>query len=203
METDSLHVFLRTRRSIRHFKPDPVPHDCIQRILETAMYAPSAHNLQPWRFAVITSQEVKGRLAEALSAKFRQDMVVNGVPEADIQVRVERTTRRAGQAPVIIVLCRDTRQVRPQPTLRQQKDEEALMSTQSVALAGLQLLLAAHAERLGGTWICWPLFAPEETRRALGLALDWEPQGMIFLGYPDETPEIPEKNSLKEIARFI
>ena len=38
------------------------------------------------------------------------------------------------------------------------------MGTQSVALAGLQLLLAAHAEGLGGTWICWPLFAPDETR---------------------------------------
>jgi F420 biosynthesis protein FbiB-like protein len=202
MKKDDLHAFLRSRRSIRHFKPDPVPHDCIQRILDTAIFAPSAHNLQPWRFAVITSTATKSRLAEAITARFRQDMIIDGVPEADIQERVERTVRRAGQAPVIIILCRDTTQIKPeQDSLRLQK--EALMGTQSVALAGLQLLLAAHAEGLGGTWICWPLFTPDETRHALGLVKEWEPQGMLFLGYPDETPEIPDRNSLQEVVRYI
>jgi coenzyme F420-0:L-glutamate ligase / coenzyme F420-1:gamma-L-glutamate ligase len=202
MTKDELHAYLRSRRSIRHFKPDPVPPDCIQRILETAIYAPSAHNLQPWRFAVITTPAVKSHLAEAITARFRQDMTADGIAEADIQARVERTVRRAGQAPVIIVLCRDTAQVKPQPDILQEQ-KEALMGQQSVALAGLQLLLAAHAEGLGGTWICWPLFAPDETRRALNLAEEWEPQGMIFLGYPLEAPEIPERNSLQEIARYL
>jgi nitroreductase len=76
------------------------------------------------------------------------------------------------------------------------------MGTQSVALAGLQLLLAAHAEGLGGTWICWPLFAPEETRQSLDLPSEWEPQAMIFLGYPAEEPEIPGRNSLESIAVY-
>ena len=202
MKKDDLHAFLRSRRSIRHFKPDPVPHDCIQRILETTIFAPSAHNLQPWRFVVITSTAAKSRMAEAITARFRQDMIVDGVPIADIQERVERTVRRAGQAPVIIILCRDTTQIKPeQDSVRLQK--EALMGTQSVALAGLQLLLAANAEGLGGTWICWPLFTPDETRRALGFAKEWEPEGMIFLGYPDETPEIPGRNSLQEVVRYL
>ena len=202
MTKDELHAFLRSRRSIRRFKPDPVPHDCLQRILETGTYAPSAHNLQPWRFAVVTSSVAKSRLAEAITARFRQDMIFEGVPEADIQERVKRTVRRTGEAPVIVVLCRETTQVKPQPdSLLQQ--EEALMSTQSVALAGLQMLLAAHAEGLGGTWICWPLFTPDETRHALRLVKEWEPQGMLFLGYPDESPEMPERNSLQEVARYI
>ena len=202
MKKDELHAFLRSRRSIRHFKPDSVPHDCIQRILETAIYAPSAHNLQPWRFAVITGAAAKSRLAEAITARFRKDMTVGGVPEAEIQARVTRTVRRTGEAPVIVILCQDTTRVKPEPgsLLRQ---EEALMGTQSVALAGLQLLLATQAEGLGGTWICWPLFAPEETRRALGLAKGGEPQGMLFLGYPDEAPETPERISLQEVARYI
>ncbi|MEW5941732.1 MAG: nitroreductase family protein, partial [Chloroflexota bacterium] len=50
---NELHAFLRTRRSIRRFKPDPVPGEVVSRILATATYAPSAHNLQPWRFIVI------------------------------------------------------------------------------------------------------------------------------------------------------
>ena len=202
MEKDDLHAFLRSRRSIRRFKPDPVPPDCIQHILQTAMYAPSAHNLQPWRFAVITSAEAKSRLAEAISTRFRQDMLLDSVPEADIQARVNRTIRRARQAPVIVILCRDVTQVKPQPDLLRGQ-EEALMAIQSVALAGLQLLLAAHAEGLGGTWICWPLFAPGETRSALGLPREWEPQGMLFLGYPAETPEIPKRDSLEDVTRFL
>ena len=202
MNKEDLHAFLRSRRSIRRFKPDPVPRDCLQRILETATYAPSAHNLQPWRFAIITSSATKSQLAEAITARFRQDSLIEGVSEADIQARVERTIRRADQAPVIVILCRDIAQVKPQPDFFLQQ-KEAMMGSQSVALAGLQILLAAHAEGLGGTWICWPLFTPEETRHALGLADNWEPQGMLFLGYPDETPEIPERIPTQEVVKYL
>jgi nitroreductase len=50
--SEVLHTFLRSRRSIRRFKPDPIPGEMIQRFLENAEYAPSAHNLQPWRFVL-------------------------------------------------------------------------------------------------------------------------------------------------------
>jgi F420 biosynthesis protein FbiB-like protein len=200
--TDDLHAFLRSRRSIRRFRPDPVPAAVLQRVLETATYAPSAHDKQPGRFVVLTDAEAKSRLAKAITDRFRQDMTADRAPEADIADRVERSRRRMDEAPVVVVLCRDVTQVNPQPDTVRQK-AEATMGTQSVALAGLQLLLAAHAEGLGGTWICWPLFAPEETRRALDLPSDWEPQGMIFLGYPDEQPETPLRKPLSEVVKFI
>ena len=203
MKKNDLHAFLRSRRSIRHFKPDLIPSDILQRILETAICAPSAHDLQPWRFAVLTRAEAKSHLTEAITARFRQDMAVEGVPEADIQARVKRSLQRACEAPAIVVLCRDTTQVKPQPDTLRQQAAEAMMGTQSVALAGLQLLLAAHAEGLGGTWICWPLFAPAETRCTLELPAEWEPQGMIFLGYPDEAPEMPERTPLQKVVRYV
>jgi len=202
MIKEDLHTFLRSRRSIRRFKADPVQTECIQRILETATYAPSAHNLQPWCFVVLTNPAAKLHLAEAITARFRQDMVIEGVPEADIQARIARTIRRSVEAPVIIILCRDTTRVKSQPDAFLQKNE-VVMGTQSVALAGLQMLLAAHAEGLGGTWICWPLYTPAETRHALGLAEEWEPQGMLFLGYPAEAPEIPERKSLQEVVKYL
>ncbi|HKY53820.1 MAG TPA: nitroreductase family protein, partial [Anaerolineales bacterium] len=62
--TIDLHDFLRTRRSIRRFKPDPVPDSVIQNILITATFAPSAHHRQPWRFVVMTDLSVKKRLAD-------------------------------------------------------------------------------------------------------------------------------------------
>ncbi len=200
--SEEFRLFLRTRRSIRHFKPEPVPVEIIQRILETATYAPSAHNLQPWRFVVLSNDEMKSRLAEAITKKFQKDMQSEGAPEEEIQKRVDRTIRRTKEAPVIVLLCRDRLRITSQPDAYQQ-EKEVRMCQQSVALAGLQLLLAAHAEGLGGTWICWPLYSPDETRQALSLDMNWEPEGMIFLGYPDETPKSPERSPLTEVIRYL
>ncbi len=197
-----LHTFLRTRRSVRRFKHEAVQAATIQRILETATFAPSAHNLQPWRFAILTSLEAKSHLAEAITARFREDMLADGMPETDIHARIERTVRRAREAPVIIVLCRDLTRVDPQPD-EVSRQAEIIMGVQSVATAGLQLLLAAHAEGLAGTWICWPLFAPQETLTTLNLPVDWEPQGMFFLGYPAENPAAPERVGQEEIVKWI
>jgi coenzyme F420-0:L-glutamate ligase/coenzyme F420-1:gamma-L-glutamate ligase len=171
---DDLHTFLRSRRSIRRLKPDTVSSVVIQRFLETAMCAPSAHNLQPWRFVVLTSLETKVNLAISLTGKFQKDMIADGVSEVEIQARVVQRIRRAKEAQVIIVLCRERTKIKHQPdSLRQQV--EVLLAVQSVAVADLQLLLAAKAEGLGGTWICWPLFAPDETCRTLKLQSDWDP----------------------------
>jgi coenzyme F420-0:L-glutamate ligase/coenzyme F420-1:gamma-L-glutamate ligase len=210
-------TFLRTRRSIRRFlgpaatdraastpvrdgktgRPDPVPASVIERILETATYAPSAHNLQPWRFAVVTDLSAKDRLGVALTDKMRADMVAESAPQDEIDARIERSLRRIHAAPVIILLCRDT------TAIRKDEPEEVTMAVQSVALAGLQLLLAAHAEGLGGNWICWPLYAQEAARKALKLPDTWEPQGMIFLGYADGEPREKVLKPLKELVMYV
>ena len=200
--TESLHYFLRSRRSIRRYKPDPVPTSIINRILETAIYAPSAHNLQPWRFANLASMDARALFAAAVTDRFRRDMLSEGSEEFETKLRIERTRRRILDAPVIIVICRDSGCIKPHRNYLLAHVEEK-MGIQSVALAGLQLLLAAHAEGLGGTWICWPFFAPEETRLSLGLPDFWEPEGMFFLGYSAETPETPARTPLHEVMKTL
>ena len=69
-----LQSFLRSRRSVRRFKPYTVPDSMIRNILITATYAPSAHNRQPWRFVVVTSQDVKSNMADAMAMDFRHDL---------------------------------------------------------------------------------------------------------------------------------
>lgn len=191
-----LHTFLRTRRSIRRFRPDPVPESVIEEILTTATFAPSAHNRQPWRFVVVTESAVKMRLGLAVTGKMRSDMQAQGASETDIEKRATTSLRRMDEAPVVIVLCRDKTDVRADTY------EEAMMGAQSSAAAGLQLLLAAHAEGLGGNWICWALYAQEETRAVLGLPESLEPQAFYFLGYPDEVPEVKDRKPIKEITTF-
>ncbi len=66
---------------------------------------------------------------------------------------------------------------------------EYIMAVQSAALAGQNLLLAAHDAGLGACWLCAPLFCPDVVRATLGLPADWQPQALITLGYPAETRE--------------
>lgn len=193
MTNTNLRDFLRSRRSIRRFKADPVPDSVIEDLLATATFAPSAHNRQPWRFAVVKDPAARQRLGAALTSKMRADMQAEGAPESEIETRVSRSLRRIDEAPALIVLCRDATDVRTGTP------EEALMGTQSVALAGMQLLLAAQAEGLGANWICWPLYAQAETRAALGLSADWEPQGMIVIGYSNEKPKEKSLKSLQDV----
>jgi coenzyme F420-0:L-glutamate ligase / coenzyme F420-1:gamma-L-glutamate ligase len=80
---------------------------------------------------------------------------------------------------------------------------EYLMAVQSVANAGMQMLLAAHAEGLGGVWVCSPLFVQETIRNILELPKTWEPQAMFFIGYPQDIPEVRERKSIQEISIFI
>jgi nitroreductase len=80
---------------------------------------------------------------------------------------------------------------------------ERSMAIQSVAAAGTQLLLAAHAEGLGGVWVCSPLFTPETVLNTLKLPAEWEPQAMFFIGYPEKTPQPRERRPLQEISIFI
>ena len=53
------------RRSVRHFKPDPIPDETLTRLLALTVAAPSSWNLQPWRIVLIRDEERRSRLAEA------------------------------------------------------------------------------------------------------------------------------------------
>jgi F420 biosynthesis protein FbiB-like protein len=193
----TFNAFLRSRRSIRKFNGQRIPDEVLREILETAAFAPSAHGLQPWRFVLIESQSVRTALGQALTERMRNDMKAENAPEAEIRSRVERSLRRIAEAPHIILLCRDAEAVRTQ------SPQEDLMGVQSVAMAGLQLMLAAHAHGLGSNWICWPLYAQAETIRALNLPATWQPQGMVFLGYPAEEPKEKTPRPLAEVTLTI
>jgi F420 biosynthesis protein FbiB-like protein len=194
--------FIKSRQSIRRFLQEPVTEKMIRRILEAAVQAPSAHNRQPWRFAILTSSESKSRLAKAMGADFRRDLQASGLPQEEIEAQVERSYSRILGAPAAVLLCLDMTEmdVYPDPDRQQ---AEYLMAVQSVAMAGENLLLAAHAEGLGGVWVCAPLFAQETARASLDLPGAWEPQGLLLIGRGASTPEPRPRKPLEEVARFL
>jgi nitroreductase len=64
---------IRSRRSIRSFKSDPVPREVLEDLLEVSRWAPNASNTQPWEFAVLGGkvlEEVKNRLVEKVKAEW-------------------------------------------------------------------------------------------------------------------------------------
>jgi F420 biosynthesis protein FbiB-like protein len=196
------HPLLRSRRSVRRFQPQPVPEEVVQRILETATWAPSAHHRQPWRFAVLASSSSRDLLAQALGDAFRQDLSADGLPSEEVEAQVARSRQRIQQAPLAVLLCLDRSAGDAYPdSVRQQS--EHWMGVQSVALAGGQLLLAAWAEGLGSVWMCAPLFAPAAASQALALPGDWQPQALILLGYPVKIPAPRPRRPLEEVTLFF
>jgi F420 biosynthesis protein FbiB-like protein len=201
ISTDDLHTFLRSRRSVRRFRPDPVPDSALERILDTATHAPSAHNRQPWRFRVITSARTKSCLADAMGSDFQHDLAADGVSQEKIDAQVKRSRERILSAPVVILLCMDLSHMDAYPDPRR-AGAERTMAIQSVAAAGSHLLLAAHAEGLGAVWVCSPLFTPQTIQRVLNLPVAWEPQAMFFVGYSDGVSKPKNLRALPEIALF-
>lgn len=192
---------VRGRRSIRRYADAPVARELIERVLEAARWAPSAHNRQPWRFAVTASAERKSALARAMGECLRADLQRDGVPQDVIEKDATRSFQRLTNAPVVIVVCVTMRDMDSYADVRR-NHAEYLMATQSVAMAIQNLLLAAHAAGLGACWMCAPLFVPETVREVLQLDADWEPQALITLGYAAEE-RTKTRAALNDVVKFI
>lgn len=150
----------------------------------------------------MTDPSVKARLAEAMAEDFERDLRRDDVPLEIIQAQLDRSIDRMTSAPVILLLCLDMSEMDKYPDAKREQAERT-MAIQSVAAAGLQLLLASHAEGLGGVWVCSPLFAQETIRRTLDLPDTWEPQGMYYVGYPVDIPEARARKSVESVTLFI
>jgi F420 biosynthesis protein FbiB-like protein len=176
---------IRSRRSIRRYDDRPIPREVIEGMLELATWGPSAHNRQPWRFTVITQKETQQHLASAMGARLRADLSADGVPTDVIEKDAARSYARITGAAALICLCMTMEDMDRYPDSTRAANERT-MAVQSVAMAGQNLLLAAHHAGLGACWMCAPLFCPDVVHAALDLPTYWEPQSLITLGYAAE-----------------
>lgn len=200
--TYTLHAYqelVATRRSIRKFTDQPVERDLLRRLFQAACQAPSAHNRQPWRFVVLSDGGVRERLASAMAEPFRSDLAREGLGRDEIERMVARGRERMTGSPVVVLLCLTMEDMHQYADEGRERGERT-MAVQSVALAGGQLLMAAHAEGLGACWVCSPLFTPAIVNQILDLPPDWEAQGMIALGYAAEPGRVRERKPLDEVV---
>jgi nitroreductase len=112
MDIENFIDLLKSRRSIRAYKPDPIPDEPIQKIVEAARWAPSGGDSQPWEFIVIKRKEIKDKIAD-LFIQFikplRQAQLTRekelGIPALEM----EMSEPGFKNAPVFILLCGDPR----------------------------------------------------------------------------------------------
>ena len=178
---------IRGRRSVRRYLPREVPDEAVGRVLEAARWAPSPHGRQPWRFAVVRTDETKRRLAGAMGGEWRLNLEMDGQEAEVVQRRLEGSRRRLLDAPVLILLLLYTGDLDAYPDPARQGNETT-MAVQSLGAAAQNALLAAYDAGLDAGWMCAPLFAPEEVVGALGLDESLVPHALLTLGYADGDP---------------
>jgi nitroreductase len=162
------------RRSVRHFSSKrSVSDEDVQALLKAAVAAPSAGNIQPWRFTVVKSLEVRERLGAALHQRW------------------------ATSAPVVIVVSVD-----PRPCAARYGDRgEYLYALQDTAAAAQNILLAAVDRGLSSCWI--GAFDEAAVREALGIAEPITPIAILPVGHSAESAGRPARRPLDEVTTWL
>jgi len=196
---DGFMEILKGRRSVRRYLPEKVPIETLYRVLESARWAPSAHNAQPWRFIVVVDEELKRRLAEAMARDWIRDLTGNGLSPVEAKAKAEASIETFTGSPVLILACISMEDMGKYPD-RRRMEAEYVMAVQSLAAAIQNMLLTIHSEGLGGSWYCAPLFCGDTVRRILGIPSSVEPQALITLGYPGEEPPPPKRRPVQAFS---
>lgn len=189
--------FIKDRRSIRKYQSQAVAIKLIQEVLSAGVWAPSAHNAQPWRFIVLSEASSKRGLAKVMAESWAEDMAKDGqkIDGEMFQARV----KRFATAPVLILACLTMEDMTLQPDQKRQNVERDL-AMQSLGAAMQNLLLATHAKGLGACWFCAPGFCKEKVKQRLEVPQEVEPQALIAMGYPAEKPVAPARKGLDEVC---
>jgi F420 biosynthesis protein FbiB-like protein len=186
---------LRQRRSIRKYTNQPVSDKIILEILETASWAPSAHNAQPWRFIVVSDIGIKQCLAKAMAEAWIKDQTADGVMVN--QGGVDFSVSRFSNAPVFIVACLSLEDIQQYLVDDERWLVERDLMVQSLGAAVQNLLLSACGNGLGACWFSAPMFCKNVVRQVLGVPETVEPQAIILMGYPDEKPTVRQRKPVE------
>ena len=156
------------RRMAWRFKDLPVEREVINRLLETAVWAPNHRLTEPWRFFVLE----KGSEARQQAAEAAYDYSLEG----DNRGRAEAARGKVLEPPVLIYIYHEPGD----------NDSITRENYASVCCAVQNMSLAAVAEGLTVTWETGRATRSPKLRKILGAEREWQMVGALFVGVPDE-----------------
>lgn len=194
MDYKTVVELVKNTRSTRRFKPDPIPDEFIDQIIEVARWAPSGFNQQPWDFVVVKNKELKDKIVEICRAGGAQS----------VQMEIARESWQKGPkwepvkeyndysiAPVFILLCGDTRTKEGLPmSLRYNPDRLQHTFISGLANAFMYMHMTATALGLGSQWVSasGTSYSQCMIKLLLGIPKELEIYDMLVLGYPAVKP---------------
>jgi nitroreductase len=164
---------IKERRSIRDFQKRKIPDEIIDKLIDALIWAPSAGNLQSRKFYFIKDESIKKKIA---SAALNQYFIA--------------------EAPLVIVGCTDSR-------ISSKYGERGiyLYSIQDVAVSIMGMMLVAHENGLGSTWI--GAFHEDAVFEVLKMPSNLRPVAIVPVGYPSKVPHPPPRVSKGEAVEVI
>ncbi|HCX64539.1 MAG TPA: nitroreductase [Eubacteriaceae bacterium] len=178
---------IKSRRSYRNYKEEPIPRDLLKNVVETGIYAPSARNQQLWHFTIIENQEIIQEMTQAIKAKMKQS-------DSDFLKKraAEPNFSPFYQAPAVVLVS---------------IEKDSPWGEIDCGLAAGNIALTAESFGLGTCIVGMTrlIFQSEEAQKYQEMCKI--PQGhevlfAIAIGYkPDQTPDMPEKN--KDVIHFV
>lgn len=181
---------IRRRTSVRRFRPDPVPRETIEALLEAAVRAPNHKLTEPWRFAVLTDA-ARDRFAD-LRARQRLTRFSDPASE-EARSATDKIRKETEQTPaLIVVMCA----ISPDPKTREEDYAAAMMATANLLTAAASLGLGTYL-RTGS------LMQDPEVKALVGLEPGFRIVGIVSLGHPEGDEPPRRRRPASELTRWV
>ena len=164
---------MHTQRAIRYLKPDPVPDELIDKILEAAIRAPSGGNRQHWAFVVIRDPGTRKQIAQSFRSAPGSRVTPDMSPrQRRIYAGVDHMAEHLGEVPVFIFAC-----------IHHDGSPSDMNRGASIYPAVQNILLAARGLGLGSVLITRQKMFEEELKRLLDIPENVETAALLPIGY--------------------
>lgn len=215
MDSENFERLIKSRRSIRKWKPDEAPDELLKKAVELATWAPNGGNYQGWHFVIVKSRETIKKMADAVQSAV--DTIASWPEAKPWEEDVNRYQNNASfyrNAPAVIgIFISEYRSVLDKVLLAREPHDPiasrimgfrrtAPTAIQSASAAATTMLLALHQMGLGAIWLASPLMAKKEIETILKVPPEMNLVCLIAAGYPDESPQ-KERKSVKEVLGLV
>ena len=179
---------LKTRRSLAQLKPDAVPRETVEQLLEAATWAPNHKKIEPWKFFVFTGN-AREKLAEAFIQNYKFDHP--DASEEELAGPGRKSANRVLASPLVIVVTSEAGA----------NEIQTLENYGAVCAATEHILLAAHAAGLGAFWRTGEA-AYTAPRNAIKELIGVEGSTLIvaflLIGFPEVTEKVSRRAPFEE-----